>query len=239
MEMVKIHTDNNVADLLTKAFDTNLKLNLISQGLVLLGSAKQYGWIWCDHKQLEVLSGMDYNRVERAITTAASLDAAQDNDNIIKTQTTAMPNVDIPQGMDTGGSPRRQDTIGGAPAQTRFERVLEQPIEPPLSESHTSGSGEGRMEHQFELTANVPITPHDSPLPIGYIPGSDEGRLKLQELMTMCAKLSKQVLDLVKEKDAQTVESLDDDLDEEDASKQGRTVTRQSQCYTIAEMKIA
>ncbi|GJV75243.1 hypothetical protein Tco_1506827, partial [Tanacetum coccineum] len=45
----------------------------------------------------------------------------------------------------------------------------------------------------FELTANVPITPHGSPLPGGYIPGSDEGRLKLEELMTMCTKLSKQL----------------------------------------------
>ncbi|GJT27054.1 hypothetical protein Tco_0907329 [Tanacetum coccineum] len=45
--------------------------------------------------------------VEMAITTAASLDAAHDSDNIIKTQTTAMPNVDIPQGMDTCGSPRQ------------------------------------------------------------------------------------------------------------------------------------
>ncbi|GJX71824.1 hypothetical protein Tco_0308995 [Tanacetum coccineum] len=125
IEMVKIHTDNNVADLLTKAFDE----------------------------------------------------------------------------MDTGGSPRRQDTMGGAPAQTRSERVLEKPNEPPLSEGHTSGSGEGRMEHQFELTTNVPITPYDSPLPGGYTPGSDEGRLKLQELMTMCTKLSKQVLDLEKEKE--------------------------------------
>ncbi|GKC35858.1 hypothetical protein Tco_1048242 [Tanacetum coccineum] len=85
--------------------------------------------------------------VERAITTAASLDAAHDSDNIIRTQTTAMPNVDIPQGMDTSGSPRRQDTMGDAPAQTRSDRVLEQPIEPPLSEGHTSRSGEGRMEH--------------------------------------------------------------------------------------------
>ncbi|GJR94973.1 putative ribonuclease H-like domain-containing protein [Tanacetum coccineum] len=67
--------------------------------------------------------------VERAITNqllAASLDAAHDSDNIIRTQTT-----------------------------TRSERVLEQPIEPPLSKGHTSGSGEGSMEHQFELTANV------------------------------------------------------------------------------------
>ncbi|GKE82315.1 hypothetical protein Tco_1552315, partial [Tanacetum coccineum] len=93
--------------------------------------------------------------VERAITTAASLDATQDSDNIIRTQTIAMPNVDIPQGMDTGGNPRRQDTMGGAPTQTRSERVLEQPIEQPLSEGHTSESEEGRMEHQFELTANV------------------------------------------------------------------------------------
>ncbi|GJZ51248.1 hypothetical protein Tco_0605763 [Tanacetum coccineum] len=204
--------------------------------------------------KLEWITTGGGDSVERAITTAASLDAAQDSDNIIRTQTTAMPNVDIPQGMDTGGSPRRQDTMGGAPAQTRSERVLEQPIEPPLSEGHTSGSGEGRMEHQFELTANVPITPYDSPLPGGYTPGSDEGRLKLQELMTMCTKLSKQVLDLEKEKDAQAVEILrltkrvkrlerqrtsstsqprrrkyrqvessDDDLDEEDASKQGRS----------------
>ncbi|GKD09547.1 hypothetical protein Tco_1189232, partial [Tanacetum coccineum] len=110
--------------------------------------------------------------------------------------------------MDTGGSPMRQDIMRGAPAQTRSERVFEQPNEPPLSEGHTSGSGEGRMECQFELTAIVPITPHDSPLPGGHTPGSDEGRLKLQELMTMCTKLSKQVLDLEKEKDAQAVEIL-------------------------------
>ncbi|GKC14631.1 hypothetical protein Tco_1011413 [Tanacetum coccineum] len=71
---------------------------------------------------------------------------------------------------------------GGAPAQTRSERVLEKPNEPLLSEGHTFGSGEGRMEHQFELTANVPITPYDSPLP--------------------------RVLDLEKENDAQAVEIL-------------------------------
>ncbi|GKC90050.1 hypothetical protein Tco_1150699, partial [Tanacetum coccineum] len=112
--------------------------------------------------------------VEKAITTDASLDAAQDNDNISKTQTTTMPNVDIPQGIDIGGSPRRQETIGGTPTQTRSERVLEQPNEPPFSEGHTSRSGEGSMEHTFEVTYNVPPTPHDSPFIGGYTPGSDE-----------------------------------------------------------------
>ncbi|GJU16206.1 hypothetical protein Tco_1144172 [Tanacetum coccineum] len=42
----------------------------------------------------------------------------------------------------------------------------------------------------------------------GYIPGGDEGRLKLKKLMTMCTKLSKQMLDLEKAKDAQAVEIL-------------------------------
>ncbi|GKB85336.1 ribonuclease H-like domain-containing protein [Tanacetum coccineum] len=44
--------------------------------------------------------------VESAITTDASLDAAQDSYNIFKTQSTVMLNVDISQGIDTGGSPR-------------------------------------------------------------------------------------------------------------------------------------
>ncbi|GJS02979.1 hypothetical protein Tco_0319487 [Tanacetum coccineum] len=109
--------------------------------------------------------------VERAITTNASLVAAQDSDNIISIQTTAMPNVDIPQEMDIGGSPRSQETMGGDLAQTRSERVLEKPNEPPLSEGHTSGSGEGSMEHTFEMMDTVIPTPHDSPLSGGNTPG--------------------------------------------------------------------
>ncbi|GKA96170.1 hypothetical protein Tco_0818265 [Tanacetum coccineum] len=78
--------------------------------------------------------------------------------------------------------------------QMRSKRVLEKPNEPPLPEGHTSGSKEGNMKHTFELMDTV--------------------------------------LDLEKEKDAQAMEilklkqrvkSFDDDLDEEDASKQGRT----------------
>ncbi|GKB59087.1 ribonuclease H protein [Tanacetum coccineum] len=80
--------------------------------------------------------------------------------------------------------------------------------EPPLPEGYTSRSGEGRMEHTFELMDNVPPTPYDSPLLGGYTPASDEGRLKLEELMAMYTKLSKQVLDLEKEKYAQAVEIL-------------------------------
>ncbi|GJX17837.1 hypothetical protein Tco_0218669 [Tanacetum coccineum] len=88
---------------------------------------------------------------KRAITTDASLDAALNMITSLRPQS------------------HGNDLLSGL-----ILREKVQPIEPPLSEGHTSGSGEGRMEHQFELTANVPITPHDSPLLGGYTPGSDE-----------------------------------------------------------------
>nr|GEU73152.1 hypothetical protein [Tanacetum cinerariifolium] len=99
-----------------------------------------------------------------------------------------MPNVDIPQGMDTGGSPRCQETMGGTPAQTRSERVLKQPNEPPLTESHTSSKGERRMEHPFELTDTVPPTPYDSPLTGGEVheiaePSKDDDDATLAETL--------------------------------------------------------
>ncbi|GJZ63649.1 putative ribonuclease H-like domain-containing protein [Tanacetum coccineum] len=82
--------------------------------------------------------------MERAATTATSLDAEQGSGNINKTQSTAIPNDPFPQGTGSGGSPRRQDTIlGDRPAQTRFERLSKQSNDPPLSRVNTLGSGEG------------------------------------------------------------------------------------------------
>ncbi|GJW18238.1 putative ribonuclease H-like domain-containing protein [Tanacetum coccineum] len=111
IKMVKIPTDN-VADLLTKAFDVS-RFNFLVASICMLNlvvddlrcgyvfKLVEYNKFYLDEVR------MDYNwigvRVERAITTAASLDAALNSDNIIRTQTTKMPNVDILQGMDTGG----------------------------------------------------------------------------------------------------------------------------------------
>ncbi|GKD37851.1 hypothetical protein Tco_1258058 [Tanacetum coccineum] len=61
--------------------------------------------------------------VERAITTDASLDAAQDNGNILRTQSTAIPNVPLPQGIGAGGSPKCQEATRGSIAQNRSEKV--------------------------------------------------------------------------------------------------------------------
>ncbi|GJU30109.1 hypothetical protein Tco_1173698 [Tanacetum coccineum] len=176
-----------------------------------------------DHGADEVVHKEGGDNVERAITTVASLDAAQDSDNILRTQTMAMPNFDIPQGMDTGGTPRRQETMGGTPAQTRSERVLEQPNEPPLSEGHTSRSEEGSMEQTFELTNSVPSTPHDSPLTGGYTPGSDKEILNLKKRVKKLERKRKSSISHPRRRKYRQVEtSSDDDLDEEDASKQGR-----------------
>ncbi|GJU78512.1 hypothetical protein Tco_1275582 [Tanacetum coccineum] len=208
-----------------------LTTNKIFENLALMGyepaSNKLTFYRGCD----EAINEEMLDSVERVATAATSLEAEQ----------------------SSGSGPWRQETIGGMQAQTRSEGVSNLSSNLPLSGGHTLGSGEDSMEHQIELTDNVPNTPHDSPLPLVNIPGSDKGRLKLEELMVMCTKLLKQVLDLEKEKDAQAVEILklkkrvkklerqrkssishprrriyrqvrysNDDLDEEDASKQGR-----------------
>ncbi|GKG04818.1 hypothetical protein Tco_0315205, partial [Tanacetum coccineum] len=81
------------------------------------------------------------DRVERAITTAASLDAEQASGNINRTQSMAIPNVPLPQGIGAGGPI----------AQTRSERVPTPPYDSPLPRVHILGSDEGSMT-LLELT---------------------------------------------------------------------------------------
>nr|GEW31758.1 hypothetical protein [Tanacetum cinerariifolium] len=69
------------------------------------------------------------------------------------------------------------------------------PNEPPHTKGHTSGSGEGRLEENIELTDLVP-TPHDSPFTGGYTSKSDKGRITLAELMETCTILSNGVTQL-------------------------------------------
>ncbi|GJX24687.1 hypothetical protein Tco_0230983, partial [Tanacetum coccineum] len=64
-------------------------------------------------------------------------------------------------GEGSGSAPMCQDTIGGAPAQTRSESVLEQPNKPPLSEGHTSGSGEGRIKESRHSKDKGSQAPHN------------------------------------------------------------------------------
>ncbi|GJV69136.1 putative reverse transcriptase, RNA-dependent DNA polymerase [Tanacetum coccineum] len=127
IQVIKIHTDHNVADLLTKAFD-------VSSGPIHLVADETVIKEWED-------------RMERAATTASSLEAEQDSGNINRTQSMATLNESFPQGTDSGSGPRCQDTIlGGAEAQIRFEAASKQSNDPPLSRVNTLGSGEDNMK---------------------------------------------------------------------------------------------
>nr|GEV66566.1 cytokinin riboside 5'-monophosphate phosphoribohydrolase LOG8 [Tanacetum cinerariifolium] len=80
-----------------------------------------------DNFLMLTLSG-DGRRSGRAATTAASLDAEQDNGIINRTQSTIIPNELIPQGTGSGGSPRHQDTISrDRPAQTSINITTAEP----------------------------------------------------------------------------------------------------------------
>ncbi|GKE60085.1 hypothetical protein Tco_1510452 [Tanacetum coccineum] len=63
------------------------------------------------------------NILERAATTASSLEAKQVSGNIIKTRSKATLNEPNPQGTSSGSGPKCQDTMGDTIAQTR---VLDQ-----------------------------------------------------------------------------------------------------------------
>ncbi|GKD18114.1 hypothetical protein Tco_1207272 [Tanacetum coccineum] len=60
--------------------------------------------------------------LERAATTATSLDAEQDRGNINKTQSKATHNEPSSLGTSLGSGPRRQETIGDTIAQTSLKR---------------------------------------------------------------------------------------------------------------------
>ncbi|GKA95225.1 hypothetical protein Tco_0817263, partial [Tanacetum coccineum] len=87
------------------------------------------------------------DRMERAATTAANLDAEQDSGKINRTQSMATLNESIPQGTSSGSGPRCQDTIlGDAEAQIRFEAASKQSNDPPLSRVNILGSREDSMK---------------------------------------------------------------------------------------------
>ncbi|GKB19253.1 hypothetical protein Tco_0853176 [Tanacetum coccineum] len=59
--------------------------------------------------------------MERAATTASSLEVEQDSGNLNRTQSMATVNESFPQGTGSSSGPRCQDTIlGGAEAQIRI-----------------------------------------------------------------------------------------------------------------------
>nr|GEV90428.1 retrovirus-related Pol polyprotein from transposon TNT 1-94 [Tanacetum cinerariifolium] len=163
------------------------------------------------------------NRVERAITIDVQLETAQASDYIFKTQTTTMPNVDIPQEIDAGGSPRRQDTMGGTSAQTQSERMLEQPSKPPLPKGHTSGSGEGRLKLEELMVLCTTLANRVTTLENEF---STTKVVYHKAFITLTKRVKKLETHLKQKRSRVVIHFLDDEpsVDIKDSPKQGRMI---------------
>ncbi|GJY78682.1 hypothetical protein Tco_0484483 [Tanacetum coccineum] len=131
IEMVKIHTDHNVADLLTKSCDVCKFIFQVAS----IGKRGQDTKIPFTLKKVgdEAVHKVLGDRIERAATTASSLEAEQ----------------------DSGSGPRCQDTIlGGVDAQTRFGTTSKSSNDPPISKVNTFGSGEDNITATARTSAN-------------------------------------------------------------------------------------
>ncbi|GJZ73563.1 hypothetical protein Tco_0637709, partial [Tanacetum coccineum] len=84
------------------------------------------------------------DRVERAATTAASLDAEQDSGNILKTQSTTIPNVPLSQEIGTGGGNTPRSDEERLEQHELMDNVPPTPHDSPLLGGHTPRSHEGR-----------------------------------------------------------------------------------------------
>ncbi|GJV38439.1 hypothetical protein Tco_1410916 [Tanacetum coccineum] len=94
----------------------------------------------------EQLTFMGDDSLERATTTATSLDVEQDRGNISKTQSKAIPNELSSIRTSSCGGPRCQDTMGDTIAQTRSENVSKSSNDPMLIGVNTPRSGEDSMQ---------------------------------------------------------------------------------------------
>ncbi|GJY72291.1 putative ribonuclease H-like domain-containing protein [Tanacetum coccineum] len=204
IQVIKIHINHNVADLLTKAFDVGsisnefgvktggCKVNAARQDLVLLG------------KVLLVTVGV--------ITAERNSWSFVDQHNMVACLEKSEGNVDVHEIVDflTASYVHYALTKVGDEAvytgeDDRVVRVATTTasLEAEQESVNTSRSGEESIEHQDDLTDFVPPIPHDSPLSGGHTPGSDKGRPNINDLIVICTKLSNRVLALKTSKTAQ------------------------------------
>ncbi|GJS56950.1 hypothetical protein Tco_0651734 [Tanacetum coccineum] len=173
------------------------------------------------------------DRMERAATTASSLEAEQDSGNINRTQSMATLNEPSPQGTGSGSGPRCQDTIlGDVEAQTRFETASKQSNNLPLSRVNTLGSGEDRLKLKELMDLYTKLS---------------DRVLDLETTKTAQAKeiasLKKRVKKLERKRKSKTPgmnlfkigTSRRRSLGEEDASKQGRNLKQGKQSSIFEE----
>ncbi|GJW18237.1 retrovirus-related pol polyprotein from transposon TNT 1-94 [Tanacetum coccineum] len=136
----------STTDLLTKAFDNGIGVNAGDSKLMLLG--------------INLLLLGKVNAARHKLTTAVKNNVTdeavnEEMDDSLERAATTASSLEVEQ--DGGGGPRRQETMGDTIAQTRFENVSKLSNDPLLARGNTLRSGEDRLKLQelMELRTNL------------------------------------------------------------------------------------
>ncbi|GJZ56909.1 putative ribonuclease H-like domain-containing protein, partial [Tanacetum coccineum] len=246
IQVIKIHTDNNVVDLLTNAFDVsrfnfmNARIDSqtrfetaskqsndppLSRGYTLgsgedsmkllelmelctklsdLVSKKKREMLWRSGITATI-DGQLKTIIEASLRRHLKL---EDADGI-----SSLPNTEIFEQLALMRYASASDKL-------TFQKV-------PVESHHTPITTPSTSQPPLSSPSRVPIPPHDSPLPGGHTPRSDEGRMQHTELMDLVIKLSHKVLAL--ETDLQETKKVYSTnvtklIMKEDSSKQKRMI---------------
>ncbi|GJY08719.1 hypothetical protein Tco_0375773 [Tanacetum coccineum] len=114
---------------------------------------------------------------QKAATTASSLEAEQDNGNIIKTRSKATPNEVGSQGITLGDGPRRQETMGDTIAQTRSENA--QKLGKDVGTSFAFDLHAPRFFDEVEFVIDLDFHPSDIRLRLFLFPYVEDLRMRI------------------------------------------------------------
>ncbi|GJS00025.1 putative reverse transcriptase domain-containing protein [Tanacetum coccineum] len=147
---------STIRDLLTKAFDATVKAKTVNEEvqlqalvdgkkIIIIESTVRRDLQLEDVKDEAVYKERD-DRLVRAATTASSLEAEQDSDNIDKTRSKATLNEPSSSGTSSCSGPKCQETMGDTVAQTRFENVSKLSNDPLLARANEIPSLKRRVK---------------------------------------------------------------------------------------------
>ncbi|GJT62697.1 putative reverse transcriptase domain-containing protein [Tanacetum coccineum] len=233
VEMVKIHTDCNVVDLLTKAFDVTRKTRTRTKRIGIRIPQSDVSSSVVDEAIIKEM----HDGLVRATTTASSLKSEHGSSNIAKTQTKATSSGTSSPRTSLEGGPGYHFTVGDIPVQVRPERVSNLPNKPPHREGNTSRSREASMQllELINLYTKLPnkVTSLEDELASTKV-------VYNKALITLTKRVKKLEKQLKHKKRRAVIDSSEDEgpsLDTEDSPKQGRMIEEIDNDETINLVK--
>ncbi|GJX37844.1 putative ribonuclease H-like domain-containing protein [Tanacetum coccineum] len=183
IQVIKIQTNHNVADLFTKAFDVS-RFNFLIASIGLLNLLND-----TIYKEYE-------DRMERAATTTSSLEAKQDSVNTLGSGEDIMKLKELMELCIMGNYQEVEIPQSNFPTQTLVaDEAAFTGADVVHGGAATTVSSIDAGQGSDNITKS-PTMPHDSTLPRGHTPGSDEGSMTLHELQFLCINLSNKVKSL-------------------------------------------